>query len=89
MWFADPPHGKVPGKFPTQGRQEYYREASKVTEVWHLGVPAAGDIDGGSEVQGDGSICTEEAEYIRIVHLNTADSGPLQEDGAEAGGMGC
>ena len=43
---ADPPHGKGPGKFPTQGRQADYGEAAEVTGGWELGVPIAGDSDG-------------------------------------------
>ena len=42
---ADPPHGKVPGKFPAQGRQSDYRE-----ERWGLGVPTAGYINLGGGV---------------------------------------
>ena len=42
----DSPHGKGPGKFPAQGRQEYYGEAAEATGVWEMGVPTAGDSDG-------------------------------------------
>ena len=47
---ADPLHGKGPGKFPEQGRQENYGEASKLIREWGIGVPTAGDINGGGRV---------------------------------------
>ena len=48
----------------------------------------AGDSDGGGRVRGDGSICTEEAEYGCPVHCNPANSGPLQGDSDEVSGVG-
>ena len=43
----EPLHGKVPEKFPEQGRQVDYGEAAKATGGWELGVTTAGDRDGG------------------------------------------
>ena len=47
---ADPLHGTGPGNFPAQGRQENYGEASKLMREWGIGVPTAGDINGGGRV---------------------------------------
>ena len=33
---ADPLHGTGPGKFPSQGRQENYREAAKLMREWGI-----------------------------------------------------
>ena len=70
IWFGDisgePPHGKVPGKFPAQVRQANYREADKVMEVWQMGVPTAGYKDGGRGVRVDDIIFPEDAEYSQI-----------------------
>ena len=46
----DPPHGKGPGKFPSQGRQADYGEAAKATGGWGLGVTTTGDSNGGGGV---------------------------------------
>ena len=46
----DTPHGQVPGKFPTQGCQEDYREAAEATGGWDLGLPTAGDSNVGGRV---------------------------------------
>ena len=47
---ADPLHGTAPGNFPAQGRQENYRKADKLIREWGIGVPTAGDINGGVRV---------------------------------------
>ena len=47
---ADPLNGTGPGKFPAQGRQENYGEAAKFMRYWGIGVPTAGDINGGGRI---------------------------------------
>ena len=47
---SDPPHGKLPAKFPAQGLQVDYMEVDKATVVWDLGLPTAGDSNGGIKV---------------------------------------
>ena len=72
-----PPHGKVPGKFPAQVHQEYYRKAARVPGGWDLLVPTTRDSNGGRGFRGYGSICPEEAEYGRTVHCDAANYVPL------------
>ena len=52
-----------------------------------LVVPTAGGIDEGGGFLGDGSLCLKETEYSCAVHCDAVNYGPLQEDGAEAGGL--
>ena len=85
----EPLHGKVPEKFPEQGRQVDYGEAAKATGGWELGVTTAGDRDGGVGVWRYGIICPEEAEYFCILHHDAAGSRPLLGDGAYVWGVGC
>ena len=47
---GDPLNSKGPGKFPAQGRQVDYGESAEMTGGWEMGVPTAGDSDGGSRV---------------------------------------
>ena len=51
-------------------------------------IPTSGGIDGTDGILGDRGLYIKEAEHGRAVHCDTADSGPLREDGVEAGGMG-
>ena len=41
---------------------------------------------GGGGIQGDRGLYLKEAEHGRTIYCNAADSGPLQEDSAEARG---
>ena len=47
---AELPHGKGPGDFPAQGRQADYGEAAEAKGGWGLGVPTAGNSNGGGGV---------------------------------------
>ena len=45
-----PPHGQIPRVFSAQSLQAIYRETDKAASGWDLGLPIAGDIDGGGGV---------------------------------------
>ena len=47
---TDPPHGQVPADISAQSRQADYGETSKATGGWEIGLPNAGDSDGGGRV---------------------------------------
>ena len=84
----DPLYGTGPGGVSTQSRQSDQWEATKVSGIWELGTPAAGDYNSGGGVQGYGGVYSEEEEYIHTIHCNAADSGTMRGDGTDDSGMG-
>ena len=86
---AHPPHGTVPRKFSTRGRTADNGETDEDTGGVGPIIPAAGNSNGGGRLRGDWGLYFKEAEDGHAIYCDTADSRPLQEDGAEDGGMGC
>ena len=62
----------------------------KVKEMGEGGlvIPVAGNSNGGGGLRVDQGLHFKEAEHSRVLYCDVANSGPLQEDGAEAGRLG-
>ena len=63
----------------------------KVKEMGEGGlvIPVAGNINGGGGLRVDQGLHFKEAEHSRVLYCDVANSGPLQEDVAEARGLVC
>ena len=63
-------------------------ESTKAEVVWELEITATGDGDVGGRVEGYGRVCSKDVEYGRTIHCDTANSGPMQGDDADARDVG-
>ena len=83
-----PRKGQSLGGGPTQVIQTDHWEATKEADGWLLLVPAAVYGNAGGEVWEYGRVCSEEAKYGRVIHLDAANYVPMQGYGSDVKGVG-
>ena len=71
----------------TEGIQTYHWEETESVGGQELVITTDGNGNAGGRVQGDGIVCSEEAEYGSAIHCDAGDSGPMLGDGANARGV--
>ena len=86
---VDPPHGTGPGKFSSLGRTADKRGASDETGGGGVGIPTSDDSYGEVGIQRDRGLYLKEEEQGYTIYCDAANSGTLQEDSAEDGGLSC
>ena len=87
---SDKEYGKGPEQFSVQGHAEAHEEAFTEREGWegrYLVLPfVGGSNEGGRDCPGT-DVNPPEAEYVRAIYCDAADSGPVQK--RPPGGRAC
>ena len=74
---VDGKNGKGHGRLSGQGSVEAHGETSSTQEIWEVVLPVTGGSNEGGGDRSDSDLNPPEAEYIRAIYCDAADSRPV------------